>query len=113
MTRVLRSREQSAERRQHLAHGLVDLLDDVAEEALRRASAEASRTEERDVRHRVGEVEEEGALAVPLDEGDRAPPVLGGELRLVGIDREHVVARVERQGREPLLSGWLGHMSLE
>ena len=91
---------QAPERREHPAHRVVDLLDHVAVEALLRAPAEGLGREDRHVRHRVGEVDEEGALAVRLDEGHGAPAVLAGQLRLVGVHREHGVARVERQRRE-------------
>src|SRR5262249_61815121 len=69
---------QLRQRRYELAHAPVDLLDGVAVGAARAAAGEALPGEERDVRHRVGEVEEERPVAVRPDETDGLFDVAAG-----------------------------------
>ena len=71
------------ERLEDLADGPVDLHDHVAVEPGLRLPLELVADEQRDVRHRVGDVQEERLVLVRPDELHRPLGVLRGELRLV------------------------------
>ena len=67
-----------------LPHAPVDLLDGVGVQPDGVATVELLRGEERDVHHRVGQVDEEGPVLVGPDELDRLLGVAAGDRVLVG-----------------------------
>ena len=92
-----------------LADGPIEFGDDVAEEAAFRRSGEAFADIERHVRLGVGDVEEEGLLAMAVDEIDgtgREPGRHHALVVLVG-DAEALVPFVERQRGKVFRGGML------
>ena len=85
MTQVFSSRPIAFQRVHDLADGPIDLLDDVAVEAALGFAAKFITHMQRHVRHVVGEVEEERAVFVVLDELDGVFRVPGGELVLIFV----------------------------
>ena len=66
------------------SHAPVDLLDRIGVKTRRVAPGELRRGEERDVHHRVGEVDEEGPFAVRSNELDGLLRIAAGDRVLVG-----------------------------
>ena len=82
------------ERRHDPARGRVDLADHVAVGPLLAHARHAQGRAERDVGHRVGEVEEERLLAAPLDEVEGAEGVALRQLRLLRQRRDGLAEAV-------------------
>ena len=79
------------------ANAPVDLHHHVAKQALLALSLELIRHGQRDVRHAMRQIEEEGFVLVPLDEVDGTGGVVRREATLVGIIARHLVAVVGRE----------------
>ena len=88
---------QLFERPEHLADAPVQLHHHVAVKPLFAFALEFVRDGQRHVRHRVGQIEEEGALPVLADELHAPLGVIRGERGLVEVVAQYLVAFVGRQ----------------
>ena len=86
ITNVLSSMLEFFQRLEYLAARPVDLFDRVAVESARRLAFELLRRTQRNVRHVVGEVQEERLFAICLDPLDRFARVVGRDV-IPALDR--------------------------
>ena len=78
---------------------LVQLFDHVSVKAALRAALELIRSEDRHMRHHVGQVEEERAVLVSFDEIDASGREAGRERRLVRVEFGDLLAVEQRERR--------------
>ena len=95
MTSVCVVEASALQRIEYLPDRPVDFRDDVGIEAAG-LPLELVRHEQRHVRHRVRDVEEERLLAIPLDEADRVLGVPRRQLRLIGVELDDGIVLDER-----------------
>ena len=92
---------ERGERVEDLAGAPVELLDGVAIDAPLRAAGESRGGILRDMRHRVGQVEEEGPVLVLVNESYGALGVAQRQPRLIDGSLDDAVAIEQRQRPEP------------
>ena len=76
---------------EHLAHRPVNFFDDVPIEPLPGTSGKTRSGKDRNVRHGMGQIEEEGRSRTALDERDRPLRVAAGQLRLIRSFLDHPI----------------------
>ena len=76
---------------EHLAHRPVDFFDNIPIEPLPGTSGKTRSGKDRNVRHGMGQIEEEGRSGIALDERDRPLRVAAGQLRLIRSLLDHPI----------------------
>ncbi len=76
---------------EHLAHRPVDFFDNIPIEPLPRPPGKTRSDKDRDVRHGMRQIEEEGRPGTALDERDRPLRVAPGQLGLIGSFLDHPI----------------------
>ena len=90
---------------EHLAHRPVDFFDNIPIEPLPGTSGKTRSGKDRNVRHGMRQIEEEGRPGTALDERDRPLRVASGQLGLIGSFLDHPIPIDQRQRRVRPLGG--------